>query len=443
MLKKTIVATLLALSLPVLASEYYVVVPAPGHVAGKPLPDISVALNPVALPAAFVGEAYAGFDFNTVLQVTGDPNFQGQQVTWSVVSGSLPAGLSLSPGGALRGTPSDAGTASFTVRANYRTKSGQNEYQVVVGNISVALDASALPNAAVGSTYSFDFSPRLTVSGDPSYDAAKVTWSTVGTVPAGITLSPMGLLTAMPAQLGDQGATFSVNAAYRTKSDQQTYTLYPSDPLYGNVTLLMHMDGANGSTSFVDAKGHAFSKTGSPSISTVSSQYGGASLRLPGGAALKAAYSSAWVMPGDFTVEFWANIAAHDNFGGLIAAAATNSWAGWQLIFDSATGNLRFEGGPSTSQVALVASSSYPYNAWTHVALTRRGSTIRLFQNGALVGSTTCSGTLDDVGNTFNIGVERTGGAYVTGYIDDLRITQGVARYTANFTPPPASLPTR
>jgi hypothetical protein len=442
-LKRIIAAALMAASLPVFASNYYVVVPMPGHTASAAQPDISVALNPVVLPMAFVGEAYAGFDFNTVLQVTGDPNFQGQQVTWAVASGSLPQGLTLSAAGALSGTPTDAGTASFTVRATYRTKAGQNTYQVVVGSISVALDASALPNAPVGSNYTLDFAPRLTVTGDPAYDSTKVTWDTVGTLPTDLTLSPAGLLSATPAELGDQGATFSVKATYRSKSDQQTYTLYPSDPLYGDVTLLMHMDGMNGSTSFVDAKGHTFSTTGSPSITTSTSKYGGASLRLPGGAALKAAYSSAWVMPGDFTVEFWANISAHDNYGGLVAAAATNTWAGWQLIFDSATGNLRFEGGSTANQVAVVASSSYPYNAWTHIALTRQGSTIRLFQNGVLVGTVTCVGSLDDGGNTLNIGVERTGGSYVTGFLDDLRITQGVARYTANFTPPPASLPTR
>ncbi|KVP75567.1 LamG domain-containing protein [Burkholderia ubonensis] len=424
-----------------LAADYLVVVPVKGRTAAAPQPAISVTLNPAALPGGLTGEPYDGFDFNTALQVTGDADFKSSGVTWSIVEGALPEGLALSADGRLAGTPTQAGNTTFSVRASYRTKTGQHAYQVVVGTLTVALAAAALPNAPVGANYSYDFAPRVSVTGDPAYDASKMSWSAVGALPAGLALSSSGLLSGKPAQLGDEGASFSLKAAYRTKSGQQTYTLYPSDPLYGNVTLLMHMDGVTG---FTDAKGHAFTAVGNPRISTSDSKYGGASAYFDGNAYLKTAYSPSFAFIGDFTVELWAKIAAHGSYGGLIAAAQSTSWTGWQIIFDQTSNKIRFEGG--APNIAMVSANDLPLNTWAHIALVRQGmatNNVRLYINGVLEASTTFTGTLDNGGQPLYIGVERTTGFFVAGYIDDVRITANAARYTGNFTPPGGSHPTR
>lgn len=85
-----------------------------------------------ALPAGEVGAAY-NYDFKQNLQVTGDPSYTGAGVTWSVASGALPAGLSLnSSTGVVSGTPTTSGSHNFTLRASYRTKTGDQSYDLAV-----------------------------------------------------------------------------------------------------------------------------------------------------------------------------------------------------------------------------------------------------------------------------------------------------------------------
>ncbi len=144
MFKKVVLAALLAAtSLAASAAEFYVVVPVKNKKA--PAPTVSVSLATYGLPAGKVGAAYAGFDFNTALSVTGDPSFSSSNVTWSTASGSsLPPGLTLSAGGVLSGTPTEKNTAgaAFQVVASYKTKSGQQAYTLVVNG--QYLDVSAI-----------------------------------------------------------------------------------------------------------------------------------------------------------------------------------------------------------------------------------------------------------------------------------------------------------
>lgn len=144
-MKKTILVALLALAnLPVLAAEYFVVVPIQGKTAPaspstpsgdpapSPQPEIAVGLNAYTLPDGVVGATYAGFDFKSVLQVTGDAAYDPAQATFTAAN--LPAGLTLSTAGLLAGVPSVKNTtgAIFDVTATYKTKSSQHAYSVVI-----------------------------------------------------------------------------------------------------------------------------------------------------------------------------------------------------------------------------------------------------------------------------------------------------------------------
>jgi hypothetical protein len=224
-MKKTLIAALLAAtSFSALASDYFVVVPVPNRTptAG----NILVTLNGYSMPSGVVGHAYAGFDFNSVLQVKGDPNFDAASVRWSVAGGALPAGLSLSAAGKLTGTPSAAGSAGFQVMASYKTKAGQQSYQLVVADVTVALAGASLPDGEQGVAYSYDFRPRLSVS-DPAFNAADVSWSVVGELPAGLTLSSSGVLSGVPTASGTQ--LFAVKASYFGKAGQQSYRVIVAD----------------------------------------------------------------------------------------------------------------------------------------------------------------------------------------------------------------------
>jgi hypothetical protein len=219
-MKKTIIAALLAaISIPSLAGEFYVVVPVQNRTATNA--NILVTLNPATLPGAVAGRAYAGYDFGSVLQVKGDPNFVANGVTWRIASGALPAGLALSADGNLSGMPTAAGTSRFQLMASYKTKSGQQNYQVVVGEVTVALASAALPAGEQGAAYSYDFKGRLSAAGDPDFNIGAVAWSVQGAMPPGLVLNADGTVTGVPTAEGTY--PFTVTARYLSSAGQQDY----------------------------------------------------------------------------------------------------------------------------------------------------------------------------------------------------------------------------
>ena len=111
-----------------------------------------------------------------------------------------------------------------------------------------------------------------------------------------------------------------------------------------------------------------------------------------------------------------------------------------KLYFLSGGSGYGFEpDGPVTGNTQLLS------NTWYHVAVTRSGSTWRLFLNGTQEDSVTQSSYITDSGSTTrlgNYGPSATASDGLNGYIEDFRITRGVARYTSNFTAPTSAHPT-
>jgi len=139
---------------------------------------------------------------------------------------------------------------------------------------------------------------------------------------------------------------------------------------------------------------------------------------------------------GDFTVESWvyqASTPGNQNF----VSNYNGPSEGWGIRVVS--GVPYFMWGDT---VIVNGSSAISANTWTHIAVTRSGTTARMFVNGTQVASATDSTDLTGTGTLF-VGRLRTAtaGFLWNGYLDDLRITKGYARYTANFTPPTAALP--
>jgi hypothetical protein len=88
--------------------------------------------------------------------------------------------------------------------------------------------------------------------------------------------------------------------------------------------------------------------------------------------------------------------------------------------------------------VVISTTSAATLNAWSHYALVKNGATTTLYLNGTSIGTTTSVPTSS--GKSLSLGADSGGAAYF-GYMDDLRITKGYARYTANFTVPTAAFP--
>jgi hypothetical protein len=104
-----------------------------------------------------------------------------------------------------------------------------------------------------------------------------------------------------------------------------------------------------------------------------------------------------------------------------------------------------YTGNNGTLGTQFTFSWSPSTSTWYHVAITRSGTSLRAFVNGSQIGTTqTTSNSLTASGAFCCVGENLDGGGqsqFINGYVDDLRITKGYARYTSNFTPPTAAFP--
>jgi hypothetical protein len=140
---------------------------------------------------------------------------------------------------------------------------------------------------------------------------------------------------------------------------------------------------------------------------------------------------------GDFTVEMWfyANSLSATDYAALCGCNNSVSTSEWGAYVRS--NGVFFYGSAGT----LTGSGTVSTSVWNHYAVTRSGSTLRVFLNGVQQASATVSGSYINSSVGFRVGDDPTGAnPAFNGYIDDLRITKGVARYVANFTPPTSQL---
>lgn len=181
---------------------------------------------------------------------------------------------------------------------------------------------------------------------------------------------------------------------------------------------------------------------GATQISTTQSKFGGSSINFNGTTSyLNFPAKTYWVMKGDFTVECWFYVSTiqasmlFDQYTGAGAGAGD-----WQLYITAAGNVVWYYDNTSSINSSFTVSTGQ----WYHIACTRSGSSLKLFINGTQYGPTaTYSGQFGQ-NNTMWFGAQHTGGPgyFFAGYADDIRITNGYARYTANFTVPSSAFPT-
>lgn len=198
--------------------------------------------------------------------------------------------------------------------------------------------------------------------------------------------------------------------------------------------LLLNMTNAG---IFDNAMMNDLETVGNAQISTSVKKYGTGSMYFDGtgdGLFARSTPDSAFGT-GDFTVEFWINLAA--NLGSFVKIVEMGTTGNCFTIETQSTLNVLTVTN-LTSTVYLTSSTALTTSTWIHVAVTRASGTLRIFQNGTQTGSVANTVDFPNSGGIY-IGQSSTGQA-MNGYIDDLRITKGHARYTANFTPPTAAL---
>ena len=222
-----------------------------------------------------------------------------------------------------------------------------------------------------------------------------------------------------------------------------------SDPYINNVVLLMHMEGANNGTTFTDEMGHSVTAYGNAVTSTTQSKFGTAAAYFyenDGGDRLHISHSSNDSLGiGDWTVEFWAYWPTVLNMGLFQSGSYGSSESCFMVDINGANGDVRLTRVVSSAG-SSVTISGCATNTWHHIAVSQSGSYLRLFVDGV---SSTALSSIPALTSTFDYIIGALGdwnspttfGYHLTGYIDELRITKGVARYTANFTPPTSPFP--
>lgn len=210
------------------------------------------------------------------------------------------------------------------------------------------------------------------------------------------------------------------------------------DPYWSSVSALLHFNGANGSTAFIDEKGHLFTASGNAQISTAQSVFGGASGAFDGSGDYVSTPSSDDFNfgTGDFTIELAVRFASLPvNSVVSLVSAYLNSTTGLSIQYrtDGGSGNrLTFGVGDTSNNFAWSPATG----TWYRVAVTRSGTSLRAFIDGTQIGSTiTNSSNLNSTAALWIGALNFSGGVqFLNGWIDEMRITNGVARYTSNYT---------
>lgn len=207
------------------------------------------------------------------------------------------------------------------------------------------------------------------------------------------------------------------------------------DPYFNKVTFLSHFE------TLVDVKGHTLIPSGSASLSATQKKFGANSLLLPGGSSdyLVGPSSPGWAFGNEsFTMEGWVYLSA---IGATARTLLGNISSGtdedaFRLWIDGTMGNvMRFR---TWNTDLCNGEAGWSTGVWQHFAITFDGSSYRLFKDGAL--DATQGDVTRNLSRVNSLHVGATGLALsqfpLNGYMDDVRITKGVCRYMAAFSPP-------
>lgn len=207
---------------------------------------------------------------------------------------------------------------------------------------------------------------------------------------------------------------------------------------------LLHMNGANNSTTFTDETGKIWTPHGNAKLTTTSPKFGTASATFDG--------TGDWIDTpdsedfnfgtGDLTIHFWLKRLAGgagilQRILGQADVALTNSSSSMYAVINNSnslgiTVCIGSSGTTSTSTITITDTTT-----WHHIAYVKSGNTLKVYIDGVGNTGVTVSGAINNSSQVFSIG---RAGAYASDYlfanIDELCILKGTAKWTSNFTPP-------
>lgn len=210
-------------------------------------------------------------------------------------------------------------------------------------------------------------------------------------------------------------------------------------PIYDAFTVsLLHFNEAHGSLNIYDEIAtKTWSPVGDTQIDQTQSVFGGSSIKFDGaGDSLQRLSIGGFgadyqFLTGDFTIDFRVRF---NTIGSVVLADWRVTDGLYPCIFVTAASKLAYFVNGVT---VITGTTTLVVNTWYHVAVARSGTNTKLFLNGTQEGSTLVDS------NNYSIGTDRpiigANGpltVFFNGWIDEFRVSKGIARWTANFTPP-------
>ncbi len=444
--------------------------------APAPAPTLRAALstNALAFESTTVGQSRVK-QVAFTNQGTGSLSLQAPAVTGAAFQASTNCGASLPPGQSCEATVTFSPSTPGSHTGSLRFDSNAVESPLTVSLSGEALQAqgsltadssTSFGTVKLGNTASRSFTFTNTGSAPAENVFAALTGSgltlasnSCGTSGARVTLAPQATcsMTVQYAPTAEGALTGSLSVtstAGNSPSSLALQGLASGDAQWANVKLMAPFDGAQGSTSLANtAGGFTLTNANAGSIAAGISAYGSSGSSYytnSNGSAI--ANGTVALGSANFTVEGWVNFKRalfyYHGGGGYSAAllgTASGTLGSLEVIFyaPTATAPTRLCAAAAGGGAGFAcANYNFALNTWHHVAVTRNGATLTLYINGQS-SATGNAGTAAYATTAPRIGTQNIANyyGYFDGYIDDFRITTGVARYSGNFTPPTAPLP--
>jgi hypothetical protein len=245
----------------------------------------------------------------------------------------------------------------------------------------------------------------------------------------------------------------SSSARYTTTFTPST-TNFTSD---ANTKLLLHMDGGAGSVTFDDdgntghtvttngnviqVTGHGMTTVSGAKTEDTQKKFGNTSAYMDGGDSLDLPSSTDWNFgTGAFTIDFWVHPLISVNERCIIASNyyTVGIDGNWSLVFSGGTGiSFRTYDGQGNYENVTLA-KTFSFATWYHIALVREGNgtgETKIYVDGTSLGAGTITKSLGQDNTEFAVGSDSRN-SDLAGYIDEVRISKGIARWISNFAPP-------
>jgi len=219
----------------------------------------------------------------------------------------------------------------------------------------------------------------------------------------------------------------------------KTFGSTAGDDQFAKVTALFNFDGSDGDTTTagLDAsnKNLSVSYSSGDQLSNTQKKFGATSLYVADNVTISSSDGFNFGT-GDFTIEGWYYLTQLNNHFLYDQWASSSTGAGNNQIYVKSNegGAIRVYYDGSSK---FTTTGGFSLNTWTHLAVVRYSNLIKVYFNGTADGTTqSYSGQYGKTGDLY-IGDQHAGGGGAPQmYVDDFRVTKGLARYTSNFTAP-------